>query len=338
MSIWLRVGGYPATEIAAHTPPTWETWADGGTGSISWAFSLSMRSQHQALRPDALVQVMVGPVAVATGLMGDPDRTTWECVAHGLAADAKNYLALDGGGNVTRNLATAITQAQVAGWRASNPADIAGTVAGDLDGSPITLATLLDQRAEELGRRWGVSGRRALYVREDPTVPTWLAAPDAAAFGTTSEGQVGMVKGRYLDSGTSTYQTVTVGSGKPQVADDLTAQGAMTAAQASAILSGMATRRRGRHWINGVNLTGDQLQTMGGTPAFLASVRAGQMMRSFGLANEAEGLALDTVIGKTRYTAGEKTIYVEPVNTAPRTAAAVWAKQIATSPRASVRR
>lgn len=317
MSIWLRIGGYPATEIAAHTPPTWETWADGGTGAISWAFSLSMRSQHQALRVGALVEVMVGCVPVATGLMTEPDRTTWECSAYGLASEARNYLALDGSGNATRNLATAIAQARASGWQASNPSDILGTAAGEAS-APIALAELFDQWAEQLGRRWGVDGRGRLYFLEPPTTPTWLAAPESAAFGTTDEGAANTLKGRYLNVFTSTNLTATAGSGAPQAAVDLTDRGAMADADATAILNGMLIRDRGPKWTNGVTLTSDQLQTVGGTPAALPAVRAGQMMRSLGLSNAVQPLALDTVIGKTRYTAGEDVIYIEPVNTAPR--------------------
>lgn len=326
MSIWLRIGGYPATEIAAHTPPTWETWADGGTGSITWEFALTPRSQHQALRNRALVEVMCGPVPLAAALMTDPDRTTWQCTAYGLAADARHFLALDSGGSNTRNVATAITQAIAAGWKATNPDAIAGTASGDATGNPITLGQLLDERAQELGHRWRVGGNRQLSIGADPVKPQWIASPDSAAFGTTNEDRATRLYGRYLDSTTSTYLTAVAGSGAPADAVDLTERGAMTGAQAVTILTNALARDRSQTaWTNGVTLTRDQMQTMGGTPAFLPSVRAGQMMRSFGLSYGTQALALDTVIGKTRYTAGEDVIYVEPVNTAPRSFADVIA-------------
>lgn len=326
MSIWLRVAGYPATEIAAHTPPTWETWADGGSGSLSWAFALTMRSQHQALRPGALVELMLGPMPLWSGLMTDPDRTTWECTAYGHAAAAKGYLALDGGGASTRELAAATTQAIARGWQVANPAGLSGTVSGDTTGNPITVAQLWDEYAEQTGQRWGVNGRRSLYLRADPTAPMWLASPGAAAFGTTSEDVAGTLMGRYLDSTTGLYATVTAGSGTPEKDVDLSDREAMTAAQATAILNGMLTRGGDRAWTNGVTLSRDQLQTMGGTPAFLPAVRGGQLMRSFGLANAVNALALDTVIGKTRYDlATPDLIYVEPTNTVPRNAVDVWA-------------
>lgn len=325
-SIWLRVGGYPATEIAAHTPPTWETWAQGGTGSISWAFSLSMRSQHQALRVGALVEVMCGPLPVATGVLSDPDRTTWECAAYGLGPAASQYLALDGVGSGTRDLATAIATARAAGWRAENPAPVSGTAAGDATGNPVTLAVLLDQYAEQTGQYWGVDGRRRIYMTPPPQAALWLASPGASAFGTTNEDRATTLYGRYLDSTTNVNATAKSGSGAPQDAVDLTDRGPLTLTAAQAILAGALARDRSQTaWSNGVTLTREQLRTIGGTPASLVAVKAGQMMRSFGLAYSQSQLALDTVIGKTRYTAGENTIYVEPVNTAPRSFADVIA-------------
>lgn len=328
MSIWLRIGGYSATEIAAHTPPTWETWADGGTGSITWAFALTARSQHQALRTRTLVEVMCGPMPLARGVMTDPDRSTGEFVAYGLASDAKNFPALDAGGSNTRDIAVAINTARDMGWQVTNPAPVTGTAAGDATGNPVTVAQLLDDYATQTGQRWGVDHFGRVFMRPEPTSPSWLAAPDAAAFGTTSEGRATRLFGRYLDSGTSTYLTASAGTGAPVETVDLTDRGAMTNVAATAVLQGALDLDNSRTaWTNGVTLTPDQLQTMGGTPAFLPSVRAGQLMRSFGLSYGSQSLALDTVIGKTRFTAGERSIYVEPVNTAARSFADVLASR-----------
>lgn len=319
MSIWLRIGGYPATEIAPHTPPTWETWAEGGTGSISWAFALTPRSQHQALRPNVLVEVMCGPLPLASGLLADPDRTTWECTAYGLGAAAQQYLALDGVGSNTRDLFSAIDTAIFNGWPVRNTSPVAGTAAGDATGNPVSVAQILNDYAEQTGQRWGVTPTRRVYMSPDPVKPHWLAAPDAAAFGTTSEGRANRIYGRFEDATTGAYLTAAAGTGAPQRAEDLTKRGPLSMAAAEAILTGMLQRDRARvAWTNGVTLTRDQIQTMGGTPAFLPAVRAGQMMRSFGLSYASSALRIDTVIGKTRYTAGDDVIFVEPVNTAPR--------------------
>lgn len=327
MSVWLRINGYPATEIAAHTPVTWETTADGGSFSASWAFALTRRSNHQALRVDALVEVMCGPLALWTGRLSDPDRTTWECSAYGLAASAKQYLALDGVGSNTRDVGVAITSARAAGWQATNPSAVAGVASGDSTGNPITLGDLLDQRAEEIGQRWGVDGQGRIFMRSDPTTPRWIASPGSSAFGSTNEDRAKTLYGRFQDAA-GNYLTAISGTGAPQRAEDLTDRGALTLVQAQGILAQMLARDRNRPaWTNGVVLQREQIQTAGGTPAFLAGVRAGQMVRTFGLSYGTSGLANDVVIGKTKYTSGEDTIYVEPTNTVARTARAVWASK-----------
>lgn len=317
MSIWIRVGGVPATEIAAHTPPTWETLADGGCGAASFAFNLSVRAQHQALVAGSLVEIMAGPVSLYRGLLTEPDRTTWEVQAFGLSSSLRDRLALDGDGNSTRNLATAISRAVTLGWRGTNPTPVSGTAAGDTSGNPVKLGELLDNYAEQTGQRWGVDGFGRLYMRPDPTKPHWITSPGSVVFGVTDESSPTLLAGRY-DDGTGTLKTAYAGTSGTEESVDLTDR-VLTLTAAEAILAGMLVRGGERKWTNGVTLTREQLTTAGGNPAGLMSVTAGAMMRahSFGYAGMST-LWLDTVIGKTRYTAGEDVIYLEPVNIAPR--------------------
>lgn len=319
-SIWLRVDGYAATEIAPHSPLTWETWADGGCGSASWTFDLTPRSQHQALRPGVLVEIMCGFVRLWVGLMADPDRTSWECHAFGLASSAKNFLALGGNGLPTREIGSAAAQAIARGWRGNNSRNVSSTVSGT-SAEPITLAELLDQHALATGWRWGVDPDGALYLRADPTLPDWLAAPDTTAFGRTEEGTATILYARYVDSTTLVNETAIRGSNGVEAIVDLTSRGKMSLTDAHAILDAALKRDYAQvHWTNGVTLNSSQIQTAGGTDAYLPTVRAGQMMRAHGLNYAAQVQApwVDVVIGKTRYTEGEDSIYVEPVNTAPR--------------------
>ncbi len=317
LSLW--IGGYPATEIAAHTPPTWETLADGGCGAASWAFALSPRSQHQALRAGALVQIKCGPMPVYTGTLTEPDRSTWECHATGLSSGLHRILALDSAGEATRNLSTAITEAiATGGWKGTNPAPISGTAAGDVDSGPVTVGTLLDDYAEQTGQFWGVDGAGRLYMTPGPGGHSWVTAPNVAAFGATDEDVATRLVGRY-DTGAG-YASRIVGTPGLDDVVDLTGRGVLTAAAVDAILAGAIRLRGETKWVNGVTLHREQLQTRGGTPAFLASVVARQMIRAHGLASGviAQTPWLDVVIGKTSYTAGASTIYLEPFNTAPR--------------------
>lgn len=319
MSIWLRLRGYyPATEVGAHSPITWETAASGGSFRASWEFSLAIRGQHQAIRDGSLVEVMCGPLPIWSGILDYPDQTTQTYTAYGFAAQAQSILALDAGGSPTRNIGTAITQAITRGWGVTNPLGIAGTAAGTATGNPTSLGKLLDDYATQTSQFWGVDGQRRLYMTPRSTSPTWLASPGASAFGTASEDRATRLAGRYLDSGTSLYATAFAGSGFPEEAtDELLDKGAMTNTAAVAYLNGMLSLgKKDVTWTNGVNLTRDQLTTMGGSQAFLPAVRGGQLMRSFGSPALTTGLTLDTVIGLTRYTQGSSFIYVEPINTA----------------------
>lgn len=318
-SIWVRINGYPATEIAAHTPPSWELGADGGCLSASFAFALSRRSQHQALRPGSYVQILSGPIPVWTGLLQEPDRSTWECHATGLSSGLREYLALDGTGASTRNFGLAIGEAALRGWPGSNAASVVGTAAGDAAGNPVSVGTLLDDYAEQTGQRWGVNGRGVLYMRPDPSGPTLHAAPGSTAFSPANENAPKRLAGRYSD-GTSSL-TAFAGSGAPEQDVDLSDRGTLTLAAAQAILSGMLTRSGTTGWVGSATLHRDQITTIGGQPANLATNLSGQMLRCQGIS---EGFVSgtpwqDIVVGKTAYTAGEDSITIEPINSAPRT-------------------
>jgi hypothetical protein len=325
-SIWLRINGTAATEIAAHTPPKWETWADGGCWTAEFAFAISARHQHQALKAGAFVEILRGPVPLWCGLLADPDRTTWQCTATGLAASLRTYLALDGGGNTTRNIGTAVTQAIARGWRGTNPLPITGTAAGEADGNPVTVGQLLDDYAEQTGQRWGVDGAGVLYMRPDPAAPSLLTAPGTAVFGQTSDDTPKRLAGRFFDG--TDYLTAFAGTGAPEEQVDLTDRGTLTLSAAEAILAGMLTRQGEHAWTNSVRLHRNQLTTMGGEAEALASVVGGRMLRGQGLSYGSTGTAvrLDVVLGRTEYDYGDpEFITVEPINTAPRTLRAVGA-------------
>lgn len=340
--VTLWVGGYPATEIAAHTPPTWETLADGGTGEIKWEFALTPRSQHPALRPGSLVEVKVGAMPVARGAMVDPDRTSWQCVARGLQYD--KYLALDAAGNATRDLSLAIQEAMNRGWRVrnTNGVGVGGPVPGDST-EPQLVTDLLTEAAA--GKRWGIDPSGSLYMRADPSLPWWQASPDAAVMGTTNEDAPTHLAGRYFD-GTNNVTVIRPPLGevvqfRAEELVDLTQRGTLSGVQAASILDASLAEAGAIKFTNGVTLSRDQIKTRGGSAAFLPGIVAGSVMRAHGLLATRRGLqtpVLDFVIGKTRHTAGEDTIYIEPTALAPRTAVAVWSKMSTGAPRANVRR
>lgn len=327
----IHIDGYPATEIAPPSPPVIETWADGGCGSLTFDFAMSAKRSHQLLYPGALIQCFIGLSPIFSGRLKEPNRASWELIAYGHAEHARNLPALTAGGAATRDVGVAaFTARDEWAWVGADPTGVmTGTVAGD-DTGPQPLGTLFDQKAEEVAKRWGVDARGRLFLRADPTSPTLLLTPDVAALGQTDEGAPSHMAGRYLAAGGG-YETAFWPNGgtvtnAPTV--DLTDRGELTLMQAAGILGGKLNLQAGRTaWTSGMTVHRSQLQSNGVAP-FLPTLTAGDtMVQLYGIpAAFAAGTTQNVVIGKTKWDAGAPDlIYLEPVNTAPRSFEAVQA-------------
>lgn len=320
---WIRLGGTTAaTEIAPHTPPTWETWADGGNGSASFNFGRSAKHEPHLTKPGTLMEIMLGCGRVWMGRVEDYDPNEGAVVGRGIHTDMLSVPALDGLGAMTRNVATAFATAIAAPWNLiiRDPNGVAALTPDAYGDStePLMLAKLLDQCAQQAGKRWGQDQNGAFYVLGDGVAASWLLAPGVARFGDTTEGQASHLVGRYIAVG-GAYATVTRSDADATVIRaelvDLTERGEMSVGDVQATLdAALDAGKSSRGWVTGATVSREQLMTVGGTPAMLAGVRGGQRL------NIAEiGPDMSAIIGKTRYTAGEETIYIEPANTAPRT-------------------
>lgn len=326
-SVWLTVDGMPATEIAPHSPPVWETWADGGCGSLTWDFAMSPKQMHRKLRPGALVEARVGMHPVFSGRMSEPDRTTWQCIAYGHAAHARKLPALDPVGAAVRNVAVASAKAQTWGWVAEFPySESVGDVAGE-DTGVTMLGALFDQWATDAGQRWGVDARRQVYRRLDPTAPTLDLAPGVAALGQSDEDMASHVGARFVNVGGTISTTI-----RPDVTSttliesmqmvDLTDRGPLPLDEANTALDGILALGKSRPaWTSGMTVHRSQLQHRGVSP-FLPLIRAGEtMVRLTGIPTAwvQQGMNLNVVIGKTRFDAATPDqIYLEPAGTVPR--------------------
>lgn len=320
-SVW--AGGFHGTQIAPHSAPTWEMNAVGGCGELKMVFDLRPGSEHQALRRNSPVRVMIGTHSTYWGRLVDYNHDTGEMVAEG--EFGRNKLALDGDGNATRDLGVAIAAAIDRGWNVSNPAGVGGVAHGDSTGVQ-TVADLATEVANQTEQWVGINGRGQFYMSPAPTTPRWMLAPGTVALARTAEGMAEFLAGRWFDG--SDYQTETAGTlTGDEEAVDLTARGVIDDVQARAILRGVLGKTRGRFaWAGGAEVSNSRIATIGGTPAALADVRPLSIVRIPGLPVYSAGsLWLDEVIGKTRYTAGSTSIYLEPISTAPRDLASVIA-------------
>jgi len=317
-AIKVRLDGWaPASLVGAHSPPTWETVADGGIGEISLEFGRSARAGHQLLRRHTLIEVLYGAQPVATGRITDFDRASGQVKAQGLST--VNLTATDANGNATRDVGMAVAAARTKGWPVRVGPGVHGIASGDIPNEP-HLGALLTDFATERALRWGVTGDRVLYVRPDPTAPKYRVAPGRAAFAASSDGVTTHLVARYqTGSGLGTLSWPPSGVVRGEQPVDLTSRGPLTPTQVGAILGAMLALSRGRpRWESGVTLHRSAI-TSNGEPAVLPLVTAGTMLRATGVPQDMQlggGMFLDVVIGKTTYTAGSEEIYVEPVNTA----------------------
>lgn len=328
---WIRLGGTtPATEVAPHSPPTWETLASGGNGEATFELGRSAKFESHLTRPGLPLEIFVGAMRVWFGRIGDFDRETGQVVGRGVHTNGQNIPALVDG-NATRNLEAAFAYAAASGW--DWPVRLNGNAVNGLgdSGEPLMIWPLIELIAEQNGQRAVVDPDGKLFLAADPTAPTWTITPEAAAFGQTNEDQSTVLIGRYS---TGVGPNLTTIRPNPLPANprseliDLTGEGTLTGAQADAILDAMLAGRSQTGWVNGVTLHREQI-TRNGTPAFLPEVHArNRMVRAQGMATAFGAMHatwVDAVLGKTKYTAGSDVIYLEPVNKAPRTLTEVTA-------------
>src|SRR5690606_27897525 len=106
---------------------------------------------------------------------------------------------------------------------------------------------------------------------------------------------------------------------------DLTPRKVMTQPQAEATLDGMLAKIGPRPgYTTGLELGPHEITTWGGTRAHLPSIRAGQMVRLFGIVDEFTGKPYhDIVIGEVRHEWSAGTVYIEPLGLAARNLTAV---------------
>jgi hypothetical protein len=329
----IRSRGYWLSNLGAVGDLKWSTRAPRGSSlEASWVMDASLKANHPALQRGAIVEVMVGPSRLFYGALAEPVPSPegWEFVANGMTRVAERYLCLSAAGASTSVPDTAIDQAIARGLQVTRPASLSAVAykAGDATDGLNRLGPLLDGWAIESGKRWGVTPSGQIVAASDPTVPRWHMTPGSGSLGVADEEYASELYGRYID-GSGNYQTAHVGDaaatidyGRAEEPVDLTSLGAMTLARAQGILNGMLLLGSARlGWANGLEPSRFELTTPGGCSADLRFVQGGDMVRLHGVLDRTRraSLTVDVVIGETRYTDGEATIQLLPVDLAPRT-------------------
>lgn len=344
----LRIDGVWATGIAAWGGLEWVTKSQGGMHEITWSMDTDTTFRHPALRTGVLVEVFDGPARIGAGTLQEPDVASGSFVAMGLYRSAERFLCLDGSGNGTSIPNTAIDQAIVRGlpWKRRQSFFASRfTPDGATDNPAATnyLNTLLDGVADQFTTYWLIDRDGYVLTRVADTEPTWLLPPGLTDLGVAEDEYASDLYGRRLGTG-GTFAVNTRGDakaraafGRREAAVDLTPLGIITQAKAEAILDGMLAKGKARPaFTESVEVSSSQLLSIGGVPADLSMVEAGQVVRSYGFFDDIAQLDgrtyLDWLIGETKYADGSDTIMLSPQGLAPRDLAAVLASLPARQP------
>lgn len=330
----VTVDGVWLASIAGVGELTWSHAADGGCESASWSMDLGPAFNHPSLRAGNIVAIRLGAANIWQGILDEPDRAGdgWTFNAAGLSTDARGYLCLASDGlSPVSTPDTAIDQAIARGGSmagVTRPASLSSVPFAATD-STVTLNTLgdlLDVWATNNSKRWGIDANAQLTARSDPTLPTWYLSPGSGKIGLADDDYVSDLYGRFW-SAFGVYNTVHVADSTASTAHrreaqvDLINLGITTSGIATATLNGMLAKGAARYNVTDtLTVAQSQITTPGGQPACLSFVKAGDMARLWGALNE-QGTPtayFDFVIGRTEYTAGEKTISIAPVGLAAR--------------------
>lgn len=331
---WLHGLGYWGDLTYSHTWP-------GGCGVASWSMDQDPNFTDAALRNTRIVGVWEGTRRVWLGTLTESDRGAGTYNATGLSAQGKTTVCLDATGAPTSNPQVAVQQGIARGalsWTLRNDQQAAfdtpfvTTAATSLN----YVSDILDAYCTANGQRWGVDADGALVIASDPTAPSWIILPSTGVMGVADDDYYTDLYGRYVSGVDATthlpnaWSPVTASAAtsatafaRREATIDLTALGLMDAPHAQALVSGPLTLSRARMgWTDTLEPSGMQIATLGGTPAHLPYVKAGQMVRVHGVldadGNLNFGASVSVVIGESTYT-GPDSITLAPVGLVPRT-------------------
>lgn len=338
---WLA--GLPGVVTDLTWATTWGSDSYSGPVTASWKLSIPFESSVPYLRPGSSVEIYRGGVRVWNGVLNEPVRgVPWEFNASGLGSLASNFAALTSTGAPTTIPQIGVQYALTRGlaWAGGASAFSASAYGEPSPYAMNRLDVLLNDSAQKNAQRWGVDANGIAFVRTDPTTPKYVLDAHDAEIGVADEGLYTNVQARYVASVTgtppvpATYGTVTSTDanavaryGTREYVLDLTKLGGLTSATAQLYADSMLKDLTIPAWVNSLTVDATKLRTMGGLPADIASVRAGEMVRLFGargnlgrLGNE---LMIDVVLGDVSYVDGATDLTIAPMKLAKRTFADV---------------
>lgn len=257
----------------------------GGPLAASWNFWADPGFDHRALLPGRTLGIFGGGGGRAwLGTLNAPKRGwPWQCEADGLGALANHYRAGPIAGNFY-NLTDVIGQAVNRGLPWTLPASLptgVGVGAGTTGFPIMSIAEVLNAVTLQLAETWWVDNNGLLTLGSPLTTPNYLFFPSDAGGGRSlNTDYVSAYYVFYTDSTTHTEKALLRANADRQARFgvveqplDLTGQGEMSAAQATAAADAQLSMHGPRvPYAGQFTLTHGQALSTGGVPVDLGSI------------------------------------------------------------------
>ena len=336
----LTANGVPLAALGPVGDIAYETlWGPGGGGlsKVTWSMQLPKRFSHPAFRLGAKVVLKYGPLPLGQAVLSEPNFDDWTFEATGLAPRASRFYAVDSTGAPTTKPSIAVAQQQAnLGWLTGSALPATTVAALDISSGPVKIADVLDGYCAATNQRWWLDGAGALYLGTDPASPRWSLVPGTPSLESADDDFATTLRVKYataVDANGSPTGTAYTSSTNARAAaqwgaaedfQDITAAGALTAAQAQANAAAiLATESPRPGFTSSIQVAVGVLANLGGRSAADAwwMVKAGQKVRHHNWRNLSGSLApgqyLDWVIGQTSYSK-DQGLTITPIGLAPR--------------------
>lgn len=323
----------------------------GGLLTVEWSMALPRGYSHPALRKDALVELMAGPVTLGWASLTEPDRDEWRFTADGLYRMGERMAAVDGANEPSTNISAIVTAAAARGWPWRNAGDLpSAALSTDSESSFNSnyASDVLNEYCRINGKRWCIDAERYVRIGDDPTAISWALTPGTPGMAVADDDYASRLFGRYVTALNTEGQpsawgaTTVVDSaaadrwGQSEHIVDQTPLGLISSPDSAAALSAMLAAGRARPaFTQAVELVRGQVTTPGGTSPELwqvaAAVGSGMKVRHHGVL-DSEGAAafggtLEWVAGSASHDVAGRRLTLAPVGLAARTLSQVLAVQ-----------
>lgn len=358
--VW--VAGTMLDTLGVTTDLKWSsTWLyDGICGDklASWTWTTGARPSWLHAGAEVIVRE-VGRRAF-TGRMNEPEQTDtgWTCSAYGLAAmgqDFDSYEDVADPGDPpeyepTYVPDTAISSAEDMGLPWTLWSSVGSTsLAADNETDVIGVRDLFLRAAKGQGKRAVVDQWGRALLADDPTTPTWLLHDMGNYLGTADDEFVTKLFGRYVSAvdGDGNPTAISTVYAQDEWAEEkfgavvmrtvpLDGLGLLLEADAQTNIDNRFSLIGGRMgWTTPFDVSPLWLTAVNSAPGSAAAIRAGQMIRLFGVQDfrttTGNRATVDLVIGEVEYDADSDTAMVTPMGYVPRDLASATAAATATT-------